>query len=421
MDELFENRKKETRDNEFFPALMNANEVLKEALKLDEAEDFQNALQKYTDASQILIDILKNETDEKKKNGIRYQIYEVLNRAEEIKRIMDENKEGSNENDFDVILKIERIRCYRVRRCIGIREIIAEEDPLYILKSKDKVDNVVIVSIGPLNYQFNENIPCLRMGRGFYVFPGVDDVYYSIIFPRAIHDTFITLFESKLSPYCTFKSSDNEVPDDIIKTIEDEEKSINDLKLDDFVEVENTNVMQIEKEKEGLSLGISKTIQVGGDIISNSIKFGGELISKGIQKGEEFISSHISTTQDTHVNDTVKGGFRVIKDVSSTTVKISEKIISGIAIVATTVGSKIGEEFNKYTSKVVREGKESPFTSGIKEVGSVSLLTVISVWKELEGAGSTIISQTGNSTTNLLEKNMEKKWEIYLEIHSKLE
>jgi len=127
------------------------------------------------------------------------------------------------------------------------------------------------------------------------------------------------------------------------------------------------------------------------------------LYQKKLQKGEDLLSSRITTSQEVQVNNNVKEGVKVIKSVSSTTVYISEKIVSGIATVAKSIGSRVALQIMKVTNKVGGETGNS-FISGVKEVGSVSITTALSIWSELENAGVTLITQTGKGTSDLLEK-----------------
>jgi len=393
----------------YIPSFKDANMMLKKALEFDEIGDDDNALEQYTIASHLLMDVLKVELDEYKKDAIRYELFEVFNRVEEIKNgkkdrneemidIDDEESLRKLYTDYEVIARIDKIRCYRTRGSVGIRETLSDGTyPLLILKKS----NMVIVQIGPyFSYQFKESVPCLKMGRGFYVLPG-EEVYYSIVFPRTAPDTFIELFESTITPYCTFKSATNEVPDDIIKTIEEE--TINEEEVEDLTEEFSGEL------KTGLiSKGITKTIERGGSIISSTIRIGGCLITRGIQFGESFISSRISNPNEKHVGDKVKDGIKKFKDVSGSSVKISDRLLSRIGDATYHVGTKIGKTLKKNALKSSKENRT--LTNGVLSIGEASLTAFLSIWGELEIAGWNILDQTGNTTTNLLEKkNMETK------------
>ncbi|KAH0624627.1 hypothetical protein JD844_032285 [Phrynosoma platyrhinos] len=68
--------------------------VLKRAVELDSASRFQESLVCYQEGIALLLEVLKATKDEKKKVHYRDKIKGYMNRAEDIKKYLQKEKEG---------------------------------------------------------------------------------------------------------------------------------------------------------------------------------------------------------------------------------------------------------------------------------------------------------------------------------------
>jgi len=108
--------------------------------------------------------------------------------------------------------------------------------PLLILKSDSENPVVVLENGNDFQYQLNNNIPLLKMGKGYYILPGLDDQYFCIIFPRSIPDIFLNAFEKKISLYCSFKVAEKQLSEEsILSLIENSNNNNNQVNKIDIM------------------------------------------------------------------------------------------------------------------------------------------------------------------------------------------
>ena len=77
--------------------------LIKRAIELDNCKRYTEAFSCYTEGIQLLMDALKTVTDDKKKVAFREKISEYIDRAQKVKKLVDEIKESGKYHEQIVI------------------------------------------------------------------------------------------------------------------------------------------------------------------------------------------------------------------------------------------------------------------------------------------------------------------------------
>jgi len=120
------------------------------------------------------------------------------NREKSIEKKPDSTEEpesAEEDTEFDVLLTIERVLCWKMWMPVeeiempGSRELLSDgSEPLRVLRLKGQPQkhSILLLAAGDrFKYVLTVNIPCLRKFDGFYVFRGAEEgSFYGLVFPE---------------------------------------------------------------------------------------------------------------------------------------------------------------------------------------------------------------------------------------------
>lgn len=423
--------------------LQHANSITKQAVEEDQAQNWSSALRLYTNALQLFILVLKNEPDETKSVTLRFQIGELMNRAEYIKKSIasqvlpspdpppTQTPPTTTQSAPETIetptieLLIQKVECYVTSTTGGKPLLIADgSKPLQVLK----VSNKTILEIGPdFAYELNESIPCLALKAGYYVLPGIDGQNYGIIFPKNIPDVYYNLFEEKLQKHCMFKKNSSIPSPCTIEEPESDEENNSEIIVDlqsptggsgeDDVHIwnnQNQKLAIVNKIENRLStlvtdadlLDVASKVDFGGKVISHGILKGGEYLEKTLRSNSQKLKEHIQPTEKPiEIPESIRRSLEVAKTITPHFVTFSDTVISGVSVfakeMAGTASDYVVKKMNEKTGKNSDEIPDPRITAA-KELGKAGFVAAVTIWNSLEEAGMNLFTSTGDVVVDLI-------------------
>jgi hypothetical protein len=402
--------------------LSRSIELASQAIAADNAGNIGVAFELYSDAVQLLMLLVKNEETETRRTLFRAKATELLGRAEEIKKILatrsqakvqaqatapasdEEQEEPSAPVECEVVLNVDGVTCYSMVSTTE-RHVIATGS-MQLLQTDDP-SGLHLLRLGEFEFPLLPAVPCLRVARGFYMLPMPEgNVVYGFVFPSDIPDPYLTIFESKLAPLCTFKTeSEGEEFAAAAAAARAQAQAGTQITV---AAPAGTLAQPLP-----LSTRVASTVFTGSQYVVAGIQSGTQTVGSAIQKGGELLKSKLKAAETpAQVNQKLANTIHVASKASPYVVKVSRGIITGLVLVAEKIGeaaaegimrTPLGVKINSGSSAIGHERIEAA-----KEVGKAGLAAVVNVWEALEESGRALVSQLSQSTVNVVEHKYGK-------------
>eukprot|EP00163_Fabomonas_tropica_P004846 TRINITY_DN1430_c0_g1_i9.p1 TRINITY_DN1430_c0_g1~~TRINITY_DN1430_c0_g1_i9.p1 ORF type:complete len:242 (-),score=56.39 TRINITY_DN1430_c0_g1_i9:181-906(-) len=168
--------------------------------------------------------------------------------------------------------------------------------------------------VGDFTCPLAKHIPCLRMEKGYYVFP-LPDAFYGVQIPEAVPADTIKLFEVALHKYSSFRRADEKPLSRTDATVQ---------------KAGGVMVAGLEKGSAAVVTGVSKTAHH---------------ISRGLRWGGNFLISKLKPNETpTKVSERVENNVQKAKTFSHVAVKVSATLVSGVVAMTQQIANTLADE-----------------------------------------------------------------------------
>mmetsp|Transcript_2466 Transcript_2466/g.3248 ORF Transcript_2466/g.3248 Transcript_2466/m.3248 type:complete len:504 (-) Transcript_2466:28-1539(-) len=398
--------------------LSKAIETIKHGIDADEAGKLQEALEYYNNGLEMMMNLLKNETHEGRKDMFRIKIKEILERAERVKDTLSKQKQTAppqqkplhtsqehiistieheqmddqTQSECEVILTIEGVECFSI---IGNDKHLISSGTLQLLHTKDTND-LFLLKLGQFEFPLTQSIPCLRYAKGTYLVPMPGNIFYGFVFPKHIPEPYLNVFESKLDQMCILRKQENVV----VEALPQETQAVAPTTSTTAITTQqSTSVIAIEKIGQGIEVGSKYAVQ--------GIEATGKFLVETVAHGGQYIKAKITPNETpAEVNPKLASTLAAASMMTPIAVKMSKALIKGLVTVAEEIGAAVADSIaeSEWGQKMQSSGKtKSPTVIAAKQVGMQTLLAVSNVWDALETAGRTLLQQSSQTTVELVD------------------
>jgi len=301
--------------------------------------------------------------------------------------------EGETENEsMKQLLSVQNVRCFRIEA--GNRMVLGN-GTLQVLEMQ--TDTIFLFVPGVFHYAISKSFPSLKAGQSSYVFPGLKNQCFGLVFPAQTPSEDVEMFEALLTQYSQFQEQT------IVEDEEDEEEEVgakSEAKLEGGEKSDEKN-----KEDKAAKYGkkAAKWIRKGTNLAQIGIKKGTVLAGKGINKSKEYLKTQITTKEEVHVSETTKDRIKKAKVASSAVVKVSKAVVVGATTMCAELASNLADAASKTEIGQKIQNDKSERMEAAKEVGIATLQGALLLFHELEEAALILVGEIADASADVAQ------------------
>eukprot|EP01086_Lenisia_limosa_P011738 TRINITY_DN3823_c0_g1_i1.p2 TRINITY_DN3823_c0_g1~~TRINITY_DN3823_c0_g1_i1.p2 ORF type:complete len:360 (-),score=91.54 TRINITY_DN3823_c0_g1_i1:1263-2342(-) len=257
--------------------------------------------------------------------------------------------------------------------CQGVFEVIV------VPQGAEDGSDICFFNIDNLQAPISNEIPCLKMDKGQYVFPMPDSIFYGITFPSNAAQADLDLFEKVLENYSSFR-----------KAPKAEESAV--------VPAQPSTTV-------GVMATTGAALEWTGSMIATTLVKSANVVGKGISTSGSYLKSKINPkAEPVKVPESVKSKLQQTKKFSSMTVNVSSTIVKGISDMTVALAQTIATEVSKTNiGQKMSPGISSPTVMAAKDLGRSTVTAVVNVYEGLYDAGEILLVSTANTAADVVE------------------